>query len=238
MIKTFSPRVSKLEFIPVERESLLNSIIRFEKSSYRIMNRFVLSLKDICTRRLLLSFGDDHEIYRIYLSSQLYRYISYDYFIQTNHIQCQRKIIHDTLSNVDLLCCRDCSINDLGASKCRRRKCLSNRVQCALNQLSCQIIPWEEHQKFAILENNHVDDDDEDENNIVFIYTKSNNSSYKSTKHKKEIQNDRDWIRKQFYLLDLLSVLQINIAQEGYKTPTNNSYTNQPETKHCLINLY
>ena len=57
-----------------------------------------------------------------------------------------------------LLFCRDCSINDLGASKCRRRKCLANRVRQVLDKLSCQIIPWEKRKRFAILEDN--DDDD------------------------------------------------------------------------------
>ena len=53
IMTTLSPRVSKLSIIPVDRESLLNAIIRYEKSNDQICNQCVLSLKDICTRRLL-----------------------------------------------------------------------------------------------------------------------------------------------------------------------------------------
>jgi hypothetical protein len=204
MITTFSPRVSKLSIIPVDRESLLNAIIRFEKSNDQILNGCILSLKDTCTRRLLLLLGDDHEIYKIYLSPQLIRYVTYDYLTETNNIQYRLKNDDKFLSNLKLLFCRDCSLNDLGASKCRRRKCLANRVRQVFSQLSCQIIPWEKRQSFAILENN--DDDDED-NPIVFIYLKSNNSGCK--KH-----NDQNWIEEQFYLLDLLRILHINMFRE------------------------
>ena len=142
MITTFSPRVSKLSIIPVDCESLLNAIIRFEKLNGQILNGCILSLKDICTRRLLLLLGDQHEIYKIYLSPQLIRYVTYDYLTETNNIQYRLKNDDKFLSNFKLLCCRDCSLNDLGASKCRRRKCLANRVRQVLSQLSCQIIPW------------------------------------------------------------------------------------------------
>ncbi|CAF1375709.1 unnamed protein product [Rotaria sp. Silwood1] len=215
MIKTFVPRVSKLAIIPVDRESLLNSIIYFEKSSDQISNRCILSLKDICTRRLLLFFGDDHEIYNKYLSSSLVRYVTYDYLTETNNNQ-YRLINNDkSFSNIKLLVCRNCSLNNIGKSKCRRRKCLANRVRQVLNQLSCQIIPWEKREQFVILENNDGDDDDDDDddNSIVFIYLKSNYSRYESSKQKHEKNCDRNWIQKQFYLLDLLRILDINIAR-------------------------
>ncbi len=204
---TFSPRVSKLSIIPVDRESLLNAIIRFQKSNGQIINRYILSLKDTCTRRLLLFLGDDHEIYKIYLSPRLLRYVTYDYLTETNNIQYQLTNDDQFFSNLKLLCCRNCSLNDLGASKCRRRKCLANRVRQSLNQLSSQIIPWEKRQYFDILENNDTDDDDDDDNPIVFIYLKKNNSRY--GKH-----NDQSWIEEQFYLLDLLRILHINMFRE------------------------
>ncbi|CAF2872485.1 unnamed protein product [Rotaria sp. Silwood2] len=213
MIKTIVPRVSKLAIIPVGRESLLNAIIHFEKSNDQISNRCILSLKDICTRRLLLFVGDDHEIYNQYLSSQLVRYITYDYLTETNNNQ-YRLINNDELfSNSRLLVCRNCSLSNLGASKCRRRKCLANRVRQVLNQLSCQIIPWEKREQFLILENND-DDDDDDDNSIVFIYLKSNCSRHKSSQQRHEQNNDRSWIQKQLYLIDLLRILHINIARE------------------------
>jgi len=207
MMTTFSPRVSKLSIIPVDRESLLNAIIRFEKSNGQIINRCILSLKDTCTRRLLLLLGDDHEIYKIYLSPRLLRYVTYDYLTETNNIQYQLTNDDQFFSNLKLLCCRNCSLNDLGASKCRRRKCLANRVRQSLHQLSSQIIPWEKRQYFDILENNDTDDDDDDDNPIVFIYLKKNNSRY--GKH-----NDQSWIEEQFYLLDLLRILHINMFRE------------------------
>jgi hypothetical protein len=208
MITTFSPRVSKLAIIPVDRESLLNAIIHFEKSNGQFINRSILSLKDICTRRLLLLFGDHHEIYKIYLSPQLIRYVTYDYLTETNNNQYQPTNDDKFVSDSKLLCCRDCSVNDLGASKCRRRKCLANRVRQVLSQLSCQIIPWEKRQCFAILENDGTDDDDDDDDNpIIFIYLKKNNSKCKKS-------NDQNWIEEQFYLLDLLRILYINMFRE------------------------
>ena len=94
-------------------------------------------------------------------------------------------------------------MNNLGASKCHRRKCLANRVRQMLSQLSSQIIPWQRRKLFTILEN----DDDDDDEPIVFIYLKSS----KSTSDK---QNDRSWIEDQFYLLDLLRILRVNIYRE------------------------
>ncbi|CAF0957468.1 unnamed protein product [Rotaria sordida] len=220
-MKTFSPRASKLTIIPVDRKSLLNAIIHFEKSNNQISNQHILSLKDICTRRLLLFLGDDCEIYKNFLSSQLVRYITYDYLTETNNNQYQLINNNEFFSNTKRLVCRDCSLNDLGASKCRRRKCLANRVRQVLNQLSCQIIPWEKQGQFAILENNNNDDDDDDDddddNSIVFIYLKSNYSRYESSKQQQQQQHgkkdDRSWIQKQFYLLDLLRILHLNIAR-------------------------
>lgn len=206
MITTCSPRVSKLSIIPVDLENFLNAIIQFEKSNGQIRNQSILSLKDICTRRLLLFFGDDHEIYKIYLSSSLIRYVTYDYLTETNNIQYRLMNNNNNnkiLSDFKLLCCRDCSLNNLGGSKCRRRKCLANRVGQILSQLSCQIIPWEKRQSFAILENNDTDDDDI----VAFIYLKSNNSRLK--KHK-----NHQWIEEQCYLLDLLRLLCINMYRE------------------------
>lgn len=207
MITTCSPRVSKLSIVPVELESFLNSIIHFEKLNEQIRNPPILSLKNICTRRLLLFFGDDHPIYKIYLSSQLIRYVTYDYLIETNNKSNRSIQDNKILSDFKLLCCRDCSINDLALSKCRRRKCLANRVRQVLNQLSCQIIPWEKRQCFTILENNNTDDDDNDDNTVVFIYLKSNNSKCKD-------HNNYQWIEEQFYLLDLLRILSINMFRE------------------------
>ena len=127
---TLVPRASKLPIIPVDRESLLNSIIHFEQSNG---HGDVLSLKETCTRRFLLFFGDDHSIYETYFSSKLRSYITYDYFIETNHIPWKEN--NDQLSDSKWLCCRDCSLNDLGASKCRRRKCFAYRLREILNQL-------------------------------------------------------------------------------------------------------
>ena len=205
MITTFSPRVSKLSIIPVDCENFLNAILHFEKSNDQICRPSILSLKDICTRRLLLVFGNDHQIYQIYLSTQLIRYITYDYLTETNNIQ--HRLIHNnkTLSSLKLLFCRDCSINDLGGSKCCRRKCLANRVRQVLNQLSYQIIPWEKQQSFAILENNNTNDDDDDL--VGFIYLKSVHSRH-------EKSNDHHWIEEQFYLLDLLRILHINMYRQ------------------------
>jgi hypothetical protein len=197
---TFSPRVSKLAIIPVDRESLINAIIPLEKLNDQISNRFVLSLKDTCTRRLLLFFGDDHQIYQKYLSSRLIRYVTYDYLSETNNTEHQLTNDEKLIPDSKLLCCRDCSINNLGASKCRRRKCLANRVRHILHQLSILIIPWEKRQCFAILEND--DDDDDDNNPVVFIHLKSSNSQYQK------------WIEEQFYLLDLLRILRINMFRE------------------------
>jgi hypothetical protein len=198
MTTTLSPRVSKLTFTPVDRKSLLNAIIRYEKSDDQICNQCVLSLKDTCTRRLLLTFGDNHEIYKMYLSPQLIRYVTYDYLTKTNNNEYRFKN-----ENIKFLFCRDCSINDLGASKCRRRKCLANRIRQVLDKLSCQIIPWEKGKRFAILEDN---DEDEDDNSAVFIYLKSNNSGYQKN-------NNQNWIQEQFYLFDLLRILRINMVR-------------------------
>lgn len=199
-MSTFSPRVSKLAIIPVDRESLLNAILRLEKSNGQILHYYVRSLKDICTRHLLLLFGDDHQIYQTYLSSRLIRYVTYDYLTETNNTQYQLTNDDKFIPDSKLLCCRDCSLNNLGASKCRRRKCLANRVRYILNQLSGQIIPWEKRQCFAILEN----DDDDDDNPVVFIQLKSNNSRYEKCQ----------WIEEQFYLLDLLRILHINMFRD------------------------
>ncbi|CAF0737824.1 unnamed protein product [Adineta steineri] len=201
---TFFPRVSKLTIIPVDRESLLNGIIHLEKSNNSIFQSSTLSLKDICTRHLLLRFGDDHEIYKMYLSSQLIRYITYEYLTVTNNKQYQ--ILTNDESKI--LFCRDCSLNDLGASKCRRRKCLANRVRDMFDKLSCHIIPWENGQHFAILQNDDTNenDDDDDDNSVLFIYLKSNNCRYK--------KNSKNWIQEYFYLLDLFRILHINIVRE------------------------
>jgi len=212
MTTTFSPRTSKLTIIPVDRESLLYAIIHFEKSNGHIFNRYVLSLKDTCTRRLLLLLGDDHEIYRICLSPQLIRYVTYDYLVETNNNQNRLTNNDELFFNSKLLFCRDCSLNDLGASKCRRRKCLANRVRQVLEKLSCQIIPWEKGQRFSIMENNDTDDDDD--NPIVFIYLKSNKCRYESSKQRNENYNNQCWIQEQFYLLDLLCILHLNIVRE------------------------
>jgi hypothetical protein len=195
-------------FIPIDRDHLLNSIIRFEKSVNPTLNQCILSLKDTCTRRLLLLLGDNHQIYKMCLSSSLVKYITYDYLTGTNNNQCQ--LTNDLLffSNSKLLFCRDCSLNDLGASKCRRRKCLANRVRQSLHQLSCQIIPWEKRQRFAILEN------DDDDNTIVFVYLKSNGPSCESSKERQDKYNNQGWIEEQFYLIDLLRILQINMARD------------------------
>lgn len=192
---SFAPRVSKLPIYPVDRSSLLQSIVLLEKSNGQILHRHVLSLKDICTRRLLLFFGDDHPMYQTSLPSKLFSYVTYDYFIETNNVICQ-----ETIDQKKFLCCRDCSVNDLGASKCRRRKCFAYRSRFILNQLSQQMIPWDEQRYFSILPN----DDDDDDNPIVFLSLKS--------KHSKD--NRYQWIKEQFYLLDLLRILQINIFRE------------------------
>lgn len=191
-MSTFIPRVSKLPIIPVTRESLLTSIIHFEKSNIHFD---VLSLKDICTRRLLLSFGDDHSIYERYLSSKLRSYVTYDYFIETNNCPLKENNANQWNEHSKYLCCRDCSIKNLGASKCRRRKCFAYRLREIFKKLSQEIIPWNEQQNFSILEN-----DDEEDNPIVFLYLKSRHS--------------KKWIKEQFYLLDLLRVLHINIFRE------------------------
>jgi hypothetical protein len=195
----FFPCISKLAIIPVDRENLINAIIHLEKSNGQISNRDILSLKDTCTRRLLLFFGDDHRIYQTYLSSRLIRYVTYDYLTETNYIQYQLTNEEKLSFDSKLLCCRNCSLNNLGASKCRRRKCLANRIRNILNQLSGQIIPWEKRQCFEILEN---DDDDDDDNSVVFIHLKSNNSRYQKC------------IEEQFYLLDLLRILRINMFRD------------------------
>lgn len=201
MSNTYSQQASKLPIIPIKRESFVNSIVRLEKSTDETVNQSILSLKDLCTRHLLLHFGDTHTIYSTYLSTQLVRYVTYDYLTFTNNIECRN---HDEiLSESKFLCCRDCSVNNLGASKCHRRKCLANRVRQMLSQLSSQIIPWQRRKLFTILEN----DDDDDDEPIVFIYLKSS----KSTSDK---QNDRSWIEDQFYLLDLLRILRVNIYRE------------------------
>lgn len=213
MTTTFSQRISKLAIIPVDRASLLNAIIRFEKSNGQIFNRCVLSLKNICTRRLLLLLGDDHEVYKMYLSPRLIQYVTYDYLTETNNTQYRLTTNDELLFNSELLFCRDCSLNDLGASKCRRRKCLANRLRQVLDKLSLQIISWEKGQRFAILENNDTDDDDDD-NTIVFICLKSNNCRYKSSKQRYENYMNYNWIQEQFYLLDLLCILHLNMARE------------------------
>jgi hypothetical protein len=203
MTTTFSPRVSKLTITPVDRQSLLNAIIRYEKSDGQILNQCTLSLKDTCTRRLLLLLGDNHEVYQMYLSPQLIRYINYDYLTTTKNNE-----YRSIADNLKLLFCRDCSINDLGASKCHRRKCLANRLRQVLDKLSCQIIPWEKQKRFAILENNDANDDEEEEDNsIAFIYLKSINSRDKK-------RRDQKWIEEQFYLFDLLRILRINMVRE------------------------
>jgi hypothetical protein len=203
MTTTFSPRVSKLTITPVDRQSLLNAIIRYEKSDGQILNQCTLSLKDTCTRRLLLLLGDNHEVYQMYLSPQLIRYINYDYLTTTKNNE-----YRSIADNLKLLFCRDCSINDLGASKCHRRKCLANRLRQVLDKLSCQIIPWEKQKRFAILENNETNDDEEEEDNsIAFIYLKSINSRDKK-------RRDQKWIEEQFYLFDLLRILRINMVRE------------------------
>jgi hypothetical protein len=199
---TFSPSASKLAIIPVDRENLLNAIIRFEKSHGQSSHQCLLSLKDTCTRRLLLLLGHEHEIYQIYLSPRLIRYVTYDYLTQTNNTQYPLTNDDQLFSDLKILCCRDCSLNNLGASKCRRRKCFANRVRQILNELSCQIIPWPKQQCFGILEN--IDDDD---NPVVFIYLKTNNCRY--SKHK-----NQNWIEELFYLLDLLRILHINMFRE------------------------
>ena len=191
---TFVPRVSKLAILPVDRQSLLISIISFEKSNGQIFHRNVLSLTDICTRRLLLSFGDNHPMYQTFLPLKLFSYVTYHYFLETKNV-----FVTDERFDMDrkLLCCRDCSLNDLGASKCRRRKCFAYRLRFILNQLSQQIIPWDEQRYFTILPN-------DDDNPIVFLSLKSKNSK----------KDNYQWIKEQFYLLDLLRILQINIFRE------------------------
>lgn len=197
---TFVPRVSKLAILPVDRQSLLKSIISLEKSNGQIFHRNVLSLTDICTRRLLLSFGDNHPMYQTFLPSKLFSYVTYNYFVETKNV-----FVEENTDDMErkLLCCRDCSLNDLGASKCRRRKCFAYRLRFILNQLSQEIIPWDEQRYFTILPN----DDDDDDNPIVFLSLKSKNSRYSKG-------DNYQWIKEQFYLLDLLRILQINIFRE------------------------